>query len=198
MLRIGLTGGIGSGKSTVAKLFAERGVPVIDADALAHQLTRPGEPALHEIAATFGDDLVTDGALDRRRLAERVFRNPADRQRLESILHPRIRAAMLEQTARLVAPYCLLVIPLLIEVGQQDLVDRILVIDLDEASQVERIRRRDARSEAEIHAILAAQVSRVRRLEEADDVINNTGDIVALETQVEALHRKYLTLATGH
>lgn len=195
MLRVGLTGGIGSGKSTVAGLFAARGVPVIDADEIARRLTRPGEPAVDEIAATLGVDLIRDGTLDRRRLAARVFQNSADRQRLESILHPRIRAAMQEEIKRLTAPYCLLVIPLLIETGQRNLVDRVLVVDVDERTQIDRIRRRDARGDAEIHAILAAQVSRARRLQEADETVTNDGDTAALESQVEALHRKYLELA---
>lgn len=195
MLRVGLTGGIGSGKSTVAGLFAARGVPVIDADEIARRLTQPGEPAVDEIAATLGVDLIRDGTLDRRRLAARVFQNSADRQRLESILHPRIRAAMQEEIKRLTAPYCLLVIPLLIETGQRNLVDRVLVVDVDERTQIDRIRRRDARGDAEIHAILAAQVSRARRLQEADETVTNDGDTAALESQVEALHRKYLELA---
>lgn len=195
MLRVGLTGGIGSGKSTVAGLFAARGVPVIDADEIARRLTRPGEPVVDEIAATLGVDLIRDGTLDRRRLAARVFQNSADRQRLESILHPRIRAAMQEEIKRLTAPYCLLVIPLLIETGQRNLVDRVLVVDVDERTQIDRIRRRDARGDAEIHAILAAQVSRARRLQEADETVTNDGDTAALESQVEALHRKYLELA---
>lgn len=195
MLRVGLTGGIGSGKSTVAGLFAARGVPVIDADEIARRLTGPGEPAVDEIAATLGVDLIRDGTLDRRRLAARVFQNSADRQRLESILHPRIRAAMQEEIKRLTAPYCLLVIPLLIETGQRNLVDRVLVVDVDERTQIDRIRRRDARGDAEIHAILAAQVSRARRLQEADETVTNDGDTAALESQVEALHRKYLELA---
>ncbi len=195
MLRIGLTGGIGSGKSTVAGLFAARGVPVIDADDIARRLTRPGEPAVDEIAAAFGADLVRDGVLDRRRLAARVFRDSADRQRLESILHPRIRTAMQQEAGRLNNPYCLLVIPLLIETGQRNLVDRVLVVDVDERTQIDRIRRRDARGDAEIHAILAAQVSRARRLQEADETVTNDGDVAALAPQVEALHRKYLELA---
>jgi len=195
MLRVGLTGGIGSGKSTVAGLFAARGVPVIDADEIARRLTQPGEPAVDEIAATLGVDLIRDGTLDRRRLAARVFQNSTDRQRLESILHPRIRAAMQEEIKRLTAPYCLLVIPLLIETGQRNLVDRVLVVDVDERTQIDRIRRRDARGDAEIHAILAAQVSRARRLQEADETVTNDGDTAALESQVEALHRKYLELA---
>lgn len=195
MLRVGLTGGIGSGKSTVAGLFAARGVPVIDADEIARRLTRPGEPVVDEIAATLGVDLIRDGTLDRRRLAARVFQNSADRQQLESILHPRIRAAMQEEIKRLTAPYCLLVIPLLIETGQRNLVDRVLVVDVDERTQIDRIRRRDARGDAEIHAILAAQVSRARRLQEADETVTNDGDTAALESQVEALHRKYLELA---
>ena len=190
-----LAGGMQAPVATLAGLFAARGVPVIDADEIARRLTGPGEPAVDEIAATLGVDLIRDGTLDRRRLAARVFQNSADRQRLESILHPRIRAAMQEEIKRLTAPYCLLVIPLLIETGQRNLVDRVLVVDVDERTQIDRIRRRDARGDAEIHAILAAQVSRARRLQEADETVTNDGDTAALESQVEALHRKYLELA---
>jgi len=198
VLRIGLTGGIGCGKSTVAELFSRRGVPIIDADAIARQLTAPGGSAIRKIAESLGEDLVQNGMLDRRRLAERVFRHPAKLQRLETILHPQIRAEMLEQLTRVTAPYCLLVIPLLIETSQQDIVDRVLVIDVEEQQQIERVRQRDNRGTEEIRAILAAQVSRARRLAEADDVISNSGSIEDLDKAVEELHRKYLTLAASH
>jgi dephospho-CoA kinase len=196
MLRIGLTGGIGSGKSTVARLFAAHGAPVIDADIIAHRLTRPGERATREILTAFGPEIAFDDGIDRQRLAQRVFRNPADRRRLEAILHPLVRTAMEEETRRLDAPYCLLVIPLLIEADQRELVDRVLVVDTDEQAQISRVQQRDGKSEADIRAILDAQVGREQRLQAADDVIVNNGDLAALQTRVESLHRKYLALAT--
>lgn len=196
MLRIGLTGGIGSGKSTVAMLFAENAVPVIDADAIAHQLTRPGGVAIEPIIQAFGPDILApDKSLDRKRLAARVFNDPVQRARLEAILHPLIRAEMQSAMRRLKAPYCLLVIPLLIETQQQDLVDRILVVDVDEKTQIERTLVRDGRSADQIRAIIAAQIDRSQRLKLAHDCISNNGDMSALKDQVDTLHRKYLSLA---
>lgn len=196
MLRIGLTGGIGSGKSTVAMLFAEHAVPVIDADAIAHQLTRPGGVAIEPIIQAFGPDILApDKSLDRKRLAARVFNDPVQRARLEAILHPLIRAEMQSAMRRLKAPYCLLVIPLLIETQQQDLVDRILIVDVDEKTQIERTLVRDGRSADQIRAIIAAQIDRSQRLKLAHDCISNNGDMSALKDQVDTLHRKYLSLA---
>lgn len=196
MLRIGLTGGIGSGKSTVAALFADRGVPVVDADTIAHQLTRPGGVAIEPIIQAFGPDILApDKSLDRKRLAARVFNDPTQRARLEAILHPLIRAEMQSATRRLKVPYCLLVIPLLIETQQQDLVDRILVVDVDEKTQFERTQARDGRSADQIRSIISAQINRSQRLKQADDCITNNGDVTALKDQVDALHRKYLSLA---
>ncbi len=198
MLRIGLTGGIGSGKSTVARLFAVQGVPVIDADEIAHHLTRPGEPATLQILAALGPGIAAAAdTLDRKRLAERVFSNEADRQKLQAILHPAILAAMDEESIGLGTPYCLLVIPLLVESGLIGKVDRVLVVDADEAVQMNRVRNRDQRSEQEIRAIFSSQASRADRLAAADDVISNNGDPGALESQVDALHRKYLELASS-
>lgn len=196
MLRIGLTGGIGSGKSTVAEFFAAHAIPVIDADAIAHGLTLPGTAATQRIIQAFGPDIAEKGAgINRKQLAQRVFNSPAERARLEEILHPLIHAEMQRISESLTAPYCLLMIPLLIETQQQDLVDRILVIDVDENTQVMRAQARDGRKAEEIRAILSVQADRAQRLKQADDCITNTGDFSALKIQVEALHRKYLALA---
>ena len=197
MLHIGLTGGIGSGKSTVAALFAEHSIPVIDADTIAHQLTLPAGAATQKIIQTFGPEISgANAAIDRKRLAQRVFNNPAERTQLEAILHPLIRAEMQNAVRSLTAPYCLLVIPLLIESQQQDLVDRILVVDVDENTQVERTKTRDGRKAEEILAILSVQADRAQRLKQADDCITNSGNLAALKIQVATLHRKYLALAT--
>lgn len=196
MLRIGLTGGIGSGKSTVADLFAARGVPVIDADAIARDVVEPGQPALAEIITAFGSDIVdAQGRLDRARLRARVFDDASQRKRLEAILHPRIRAVMAERAAAQTAPYVLLVIPLLFEADQRDLVDRVLVVDATPEIQHARVSARDHLPPEQIDAILVAQMDRQQRRDRADDVIDNSGDPAALEHQVEALHRRYLGLA---
>ncbi|MBI5042054.1 MAG: dephospho-CoA kinase [Gammaproteobacteria bacterium] len=198
MLRIGLTGGIGSGKSTVAALFAARGVPVIDADVIARELVAPGQPALADIVATFGTDILdANGQLDRARLRARVFNDDAQRQRLEAILHPRIQAVMAERAAAQTTPYVLLVIPLLFEAGQRDLVDRVLVVDVPVAQQGERVAARDHLPVEQIEAIFAAQLNREQRVAGADDIIDNSGDVAALERQVDALHHRYLSLANS-
>lgn len=197
MLRIGLTGGIGSGKSTVADLFAQRGVPVIDTDAIAHALTRPDTDAGREIIAAFGQEILdATGGIDRRRLARRVFAaDPAERKRLEAILHPRIRAETTARLAALEAPYVVIVVPLLIEAGFTDLVDRILVVDCDEQIAIRRAAARSQRSEEEIRAIARAQLGRKQRLAHADDVIVNDAGLDHLAREVEKLHRRYLALA---
>ncbi len=198
MLRIGLTGGIGSGKSTVADLFAACGVPVIDADVIARELVAPGQAALSEILNAFGSDMLdTEGQLDRARLRAQVFNDATQRQRLEAILHPRIRTEMTARAAAQTSAYVLLVIPLLFETGQRDMVDRVLVVDIPEAMQRARVAARDQLSDAQMEAILAAQATRDTRINGADDVIDNRGNAVALEQQVNTLHQHYLQLATA-
>lgn len=198
MLKIGLTGGIGSGKSTVADLLAGLGAGVIDTDLIARELTEPGTPTLARIVADFGVEILSpNGTLDRGVLRERVFRDRAARARLESILHPRIRELMLERADKLQAPYAVLVVPLLFETEQETLMDRVLVVDCPEEAQIERVRRRSRIPSADVERILASQVSRAERLARADDVIDNSGDPAALSDQVERLHRVYLDLAVG-
>jgi dephospho-CoA kinase len=195
-LRIGLTGGIGAGKSTVAEVFAGLGVPVFDADRVARELVEPGQPALAEVVAAFGDSvLAPDGRLDRAALRARVFADDAARARLEAILHPRVMDR-LEALARAAdADYCVLVIPLLVETGQADQVDRVLVVDLPEELQVARVVARDGGGLEAARAILRAQASRAERLAVADDVIRNAGDRAELGRAIEALDRRYRGLA---
>ena len=197
-LRVGLTGGIGSGKSTVAELFAKLGVSIIDADVIARELVEPERPAYREIVAQFGPGILnTDGSLNRARLRERVFADTATRVRLEAILHPRIRSIM-EQRAQLGrGPYVLMVAPLLLENGLEDMVDRVLVVDATDATQVARVHARSGLSEGQIRAIMATQVSRNERRSRAHDVIENDGDREALTQAVAALHKRYLALAQG-
>jgi len=194
MLIIGLTGGIGCGKSAVTDLFTRLGVPVIDADETARQVVEPGKPALQQISDRFGDKMIqADGRLNRRRLRQTIFSDPQARQDLEGILHPLIRQRMRQHLETLQTPYAILSIPLLLETGQADTVDRVLVVDCPETLQIERVCRRDDIDPAQAQEILAAQVSRQRRLQAADDVIDNSGTLQQLIPQVEALHRKYLS-----
>jgi len=197
MLRVGLTGGIGSGKSTIASLFVMRGVPVIDTDEIARSLTEPGQECYDEIVRIFGDAIL-DGnrRIDREQLRERVFDNPDERHRLEAILHPRIRVIVLDKLTALEAPYVIVVVPLLIESGFTDLVDRVLVVDTLENVQIQRTATRSGLSEPEIRKIMSAQASRAQRLQLANDVIENNGDRKQLEAEVERMHQWYLSLAT--
>ena len=198
MLLIGLTGGIGSGKTAVSDRFAALGVPIIDTDQLSRELVAPGEPALGEIRADFGPEILTDtGELDRPALRRRVFADPAARRRLEAILHPRIRKAMLARARNLNAPYVILVIPLLLETGQQDLVDRILVVDTSPEAQRARVRQRDGLEDDQIDQMLAAQIDRNTRLAAADDLIRNDADLHTLDHAVARLHAKYLALSAS-
>lgn len=197
MFTIGLTGGIGSGKSAAAERFAELGVPVIDTDVIAHALTRPDSRALDAIRASFGEAVIAaDGSLDRSVLRRRVFGDPAARRQLEAILHPLILHEVKTRLAALSAPYAVAVIPLLVETGAYDsLLDRIAVVDCPEELQIARTVARSGLTREEVSAILAAQATRRARLAAADDVIVNTGTLAALRDEVDALHQRYLTLA---
>ena len=193
-LVVGLTGGIGSGKSTVAGLFAEQGAAIIDTDDIAHRLTRSGGAAIPALRAEFGDRYIdNDGALDRAAMRALVFADAAARHRLEGLLHPPILAQAEAELAQAAAPYAILVVPLLPQAPAfRRLVQRVLVVDCDEATQLARVVRRTRLSEAEVRAIVASQTPRAERLELADDVICNDGDLDALSDQVDALHRRYL------
>lgn len=196
VLVIGVTGGIGSGKTTVANLFSSLGAPVIDADELARQVVAPGQPAYEEILQQFGATILSkSGELDRRRLRERIFSDPAKRDRLEAIVHPRVYAQMELLLDCLEAPYAIVVVPLLIESGARKLVDRVLVVDSPEELQIERTQRRDGTTRAAVKKILAAQLDRSARLSAADDVIENDTSVEALEKAVSRLHRQYLSQA---
>ncbi len=199
-LIIGLTGGIGSGKSTVARLFAELGVGVVDADDIARALVRPGQPALAAIIAHFGRALLTpQGELDRRRLRERIFADAQAKSWLNALLHPLIRERMLADCAAASSPYCLLVVPLLFENGLESLVARTLVVDVSEATQIARTCARDGVDEAQVRAILASQLPRAERRRRGDDLLDNEPAAPeALRARVQALHGRYLELASQH
>lgn len=194
---VALTGGIGSGKSAVAALFAKLGVHVVDTDEIAHELTQAGGEAIAPIRAAFGEKVIAaDGSLDRAAMRALAFGDARERKRLEAILHPLIRAESARRVERASSPYAMLVIPLLVEGGvDRSRTPRVLVVDCPEASQIERVMRRNGLSEAEVRAVLDAQATREQRLAAADDVIDNSGAQSALEGQVSRLHEKYLTLA---
>jgi dephospho-CoA kinase len=195
-LVVGLTGGIGSGKSTVADIFQQLGIPVIDADVIAHALVEPGQPALGEIIKAFGANSVdASGVLDRNRLRKLVFSDPEQRCRLEAILHPKIRREIIALTTTIQTPYCIVVIPLLLETDQRDLVDRILVVDTRIDNQITRVTMRNGLPRREIIAIMTSQASRDSRLAAADDVIDNNGALDELGNKVRAQHEKYLKIA---
>lgn len=198
MLRVGLTGGIGSGKSTVAALFARRGVPIIDTDEIARTLAASGKPAHRAIVSAFGREvLAATGEIDRVRLRKIVFGSAVERRRLEAILHPRIRTETIARIEASSGVYCLVVAPLLIEAGFTDLVDRVLVMDANESLRLERTKVRGGLGETETRNIMASQLSRQERLQKADDVITNDSDIAHLEREVARLHGTYLTLASA-
>jgi dephospho-CoA kinase len=191
-----LTGGIASGKTAVSDRFAERGVPVIDTDRIAREVVEPGQPALARVVQTFGEEcLDTEGRLDRKRMRERVFSDPEQRKELEAILHPAIADEVTRRIADLNSGYCILVIPLFARSRAYDWVDRVLVVDVDEETQISRVMARDSISQDQALAVLGAQSTRAERLALADDVIVNNGTLNDLASQVEQLHRKYQRLA---
>jgi dephospho-CoA kinase len=194
---VGLTGGIGSGKSTVADLFAERGASIVDTDQIAHSLTAPHGPAMPAIIAEFGAEYAdAAGALDRARMRALVFSDPGAKARLEAILHPRIRDAALAAAAAATGSYVIYAVPLLIESGTwRARVTRILAVDCPESLQIARVMARNSLPEAQVKAIMAAQVTRQARLDAADDVIVNDADIAALIPQIERLHQLYLAIS---
>lgn len=195
-LRIGLTGGIASGKSTVTQRFAELGVPVIDADVASRKVVEPGTPGLAQVVERFGVGVLADGRLDRRALRNLIFNDSSQRQALDAILHPLIRAEMEREAAQARAPYVIMAIPLLVEGGTaRQRVDRVLVVDADETLQIQRLQARDGSSEEQARAILAAQASRAARLSAADDVLLNSGSVAELRQAVDRLHAQYLQLA---
>jgi len=192
---VGLTGGIGSGKSEAARMFAELGVPIVDVDAISHQLTSVGGPVLKEVIKVFGKSyLLADGSLDRAALREKIFTDDAARIQLEEILHPAIyQQALQELSKNADAPYQVLVIPLLFEGSRyQNILNRTLVIDCDESLQIARASKRSGLSEQAVAAIIGAQVSRKTRLALADDVIENNGNLQELSKKIGAIHKKYM------
>jgi dephospho-CoA kinase len=195
---VGLTGGIGSGKSTVADLFAAQGAAVVDTDLIAHQLTAPQGLAMPHIRTIFGEDYLTaDGAMDRQKMRAAVFADPAAKARLEAILHPLIRSETECAADKAQGPYLLYVVPLLVESGVwKQRVSRVLVVDCPEDVQIRRVMQRNGFSEEQVRAIMATQAPRALRLAAADDVIVNDGtDASLLQTEVAALHQRYLSLA---
>lgn len=195
-LIVGLTGGIGSGKSTVAELFASRGIELADADIIAREVVLPGSDALVEIAQHFGDSIIdSTGGLDRAALRKIVFADENERLWLEGLLHPLINARLQQQLRGFDSAYGILVSPLLLETRQREMVDRVLVVDVSTETQLQRTLQRDGSDEATLKAIIAAQIDRGDRLQAADDIIDNEVDLQKLEQQVEDLHQMYLQLA---
>jgi len=198
MLVIGLTGGIGSGKSTVAGLFQQQGIEIIDADLMSRELVEPNKSALAAIVEHFGEKIVDQhGQLRRSDLRELIFNDENERHWLEQLLHPLIEDLLKQRIAKCASTYCILMSPLLIETGQKKLVDRILVIDVSKDTQIERTVKRDISTRQTIEAIVASQIDRDKRLEAADDIINNDKDTSYLMMEVKELHQLYLGIATG-
>jgi len=196
MLKIGLTGGIGSGKTTASNIFSGLGVPVIDADVIAHQILAVSQSAFAEIVQLFGNVILDKNShIDRGILRNLVFDNPDKRTALEQIIHPRVRTTIEKETTSLQVDYCLIVIPLLIESNMQDLVDRILVITANPDIQINRILQRDNTSLEDVQKIINAQIDEKERLSHADDILMNNNDILSLENDIRILHQKYHELA---
>lgn len=195
MFVVGLTGGIGSGKSAVSRRFEQIGISIIDADIVAREVVQPGEPALQEIAQKFGSDiLLSDGNLNRATLRTIVFDQPELRDWLEQLLHPLIRERILLQLTQASSAYVILASPLLLETDQHLLVDHIVVVDVDEATQISRTATRDSTDTKQVEAIIAAQMPRAERVTRADSIIDNSGSETLLQPQIDALHRNFLTL----
>jgi len=193
-----LTGGIAAGKTVVSDLFAQRGVPVIDTDQIAHEIVEPGQPALKRIAEAFGQGFLgADGHLDRKKMRTAIFSSPQQKTRLEGILHPAIVAEADHRIAQIDAPWCILVVPLLTETSLLPWIDHVLVVDVEESVQIERVMARDNISQQQAQSILDAQTSRRQRLALADDILDNSGSLEQLKTAVNELQRKFTTLASS-
>lgn len=192
---VGLTGGIGSGKTAVSNAFADLGVTVVDADIVSREVVEPGSPALSKIAERFGSDILSNGQLDRATLRQIVFADPKHKTWLEQLLHPLIGQRMVEQLAQAPGDYAILASPLLIEAGQQILCHRVLVVDVPESVQLQRTMARDNNDEAQVRRIMASQASREQRLAAADDVIDNSESLSTLSAKVTTLHRRYQELS---
>ncbi|MGB0360249.1 MAG: dephospho-CoA kinase [Endozoicomonas sp.] len=194
MITIGVTGGIASGKTTVTDFFANRGIIIVDADLAARMVVEPGKPALNEIENRFGSGILINGYLDRSQLRAIIFDNPGEREWLEKLLHPLIREQIRLELSEADSPYSMLVSPLMLETDQHELVYRILVVDLPEKIQVKRAMKRDDMDEEQTRKIIKSQIPRDKRLEWADDVIDNSGTLKQLRHSLESLHQKYLSL----
>lgn len=195
MLKIGITGGIGSGKSTAAEYFAELGIEIIDADKIAHELTAINTPCANKIIMHFGNKVLNkDGTLNRKYLRKIIYQDPKQKKWLEGLLHPIIYAQMRTRIKKVKSPYCVLVIPLLFETHAKNIVDRVLVIDSPEELQIERTLKREQISKTELKKIFSAQISRTKRLAQADDIIYNDKSLHSLKRQVQKLHKKYLAM----
>lgn len=196
MYTVGLTGGIGSGKTAVSDRFQQKGITIVDADLCSRVVVEKGRPALEQIQAHFGDDILTaEGELDRAALRQRIFAEPDEKKWLESLLHPLIGEELLNQLASARSPYVMLVSPLLVESGQDALCDRVLVVDVPEQLQLDRTMQRDANDEAQVRRIMQSQADRATRLARADDVIENIHGLDYLDECVNTLHKQYLKLA---
>jgi dephospho-CoA kinase len=197
MLKIGLTGGIGSGKSTVCRLFAEFGVPIVDADLIARQLVEPGRPALSMIAASFGQQMLNqDGSLNRAKLRDAVFADVNSKRELDGIMHPLVYAQIAADVSALTAEYCVIAVPLLLESKNAYAMDRVLLVDCPVDAQIARVIARDKLTRQQVQAIIDSQMSRQERLSKADDVIENIVGPEQLAEQVKRLHNSYILLAT--